>query len=67
MLKKKITEIRKAIKSNDEKMCLRLGTKIDNTGKITYYKYDTNGKVLKTDGEINEKNKQVPMIWNKGE
>ena len=62
---KKITEIRKAIKSNDEKMCLRLGAKIDNTGKITYYKYDTNGKVLKTDAEINGKSKQVPMIWNK--
>ena len=62
---KKITEIRKAIKSNDEKMCLRLGAKIDNTGKVTYYKYSSDGKVLKENSTVSGKNKEVPVIWNK--
>jgi len=55
-----ISEIRKAIKSNDEEIFLRLGAKVDNTGKVTYYKYGPDGKVLK---DVNAK--KVPIVWNK--
>ena len=62
---KKMSEIRKAIKSNDEEICLRLGAKVDNTGKVTYYKYSSDGKVLKDIKTTDGKTKKVPMTWNK--
>ena len=62
---KKMSEIRKAIKSGDETTCLRLGAKVDNTGKVTYYKYGSDGKVLKESKSVDKKIKKVPVIWNK--
>ena len=48
-------------------MCLRVGGKVDTTGKITYYKYDSDGLVIKEKTIINGKEKEVPVIWDKGE
>lgn len=59
----KIDEILDAIATGDETTCLRLGAKVDNTGKVTYYKYGSDGKVLKEPKKC--KNKKVPVIWNK--
>ena len=48
-------------------MCLRLGGKVDSTGKITYYKYDSDGFVIKEETIMNGKKKEVPEIWEKRE
>lgn len=60
-----MSEIRKAIKSSDEEICLRLGAKVDDTGNVTYYKYGSDGKVLTEPTTINGKTKNVPRTWSK--
>ena len=61
----KIKEIQDAIDIADESVCLRLGAKVDNTGKVTYYKYGSDGKVLTDPTTINGKTKNVPRTWSK--
>ena len=63
----KMQKIITAIQSNDESKCLRIAGKVDNTGKVTYYKYGSDGKVLTETKIINGKEKNVPVIWDKGE
>ena len=63
----KLDEILTAIAIDDDSMCLRLGGKVDSTGKITYYKYDSDGFVIKEETIMNGKKKEVPVIWEKGE
>ena len=63
----KLDEILTAIAIDDDSMCLRVGGKVDTTGKITYYKYDSDGLVIKEKTIINGKEKEVPVIWDKGE
>ena len=63
----KLDEILTAIAIDDDSMCLRVGGKVDTTGKITYYKYDSDGLVIKEKAIINGKEKEVPVIWDKGE
>ena len=58
-------EIQDAIDIADESVCLRLGAKVDNTGKVTYYKYGSDGKVLTDPATINGKTKNVPRTWSK--
>lgn len=61
----KMKEIQDAIDIADESVCLRLGAKVDNTGKVTYYKYGSDGKVLTEPTTINGKTKNVPRTWSK--
>ena len=43
----KLNEILDAIDMEDDSICMRLGAKVDNAGNVTYYKYNSEGKVLK--------------------
>ena len=61
----KMKEIQDAIDIADESVCLRLGANVDNTGKVTYYKYGSDGKVLTDPTTINGKTKNVPRTWSK--
>lgn len=62
----KMREIENMIKSNDKNL-IRCGVKVDSSGKVTYYKYGNDGKVLKDGKIINGKEKDVPVVWDKGE
>ena len=61
----KIDEISDAIALNDDSICVRIGAKVDNTGNVTYYKYGSDGKVLKEEVFVNGNKKNIPVIWNK--
>ena len=62
----KIDEILDAIDDNDDAICMRLGAKIDNSGNVTYYKYNFEGIVLKEEIVLDGKTKKHPVIWDKG-